>query len=124
MAADPAALDGGGWWAVVATFEGAITGYRFGSVRAGRRCRAARRTGGRRRRAVVDVDGRAGTTCAAWQRIRRYIEAGDVYQVNLCRLLPHDDRGRRRPVRAGARLAAGNPAPYQGVLDLGDRTGW
>jgi len=29
---DPDVLDDGGWWAVVATFEGRMTGYRFATV--------------------------------------------------------------------------------------------
>ena len=32
LTADPGVLDRGGWWAVLATFEGELTGYRFGSV--------------------------------------------------------------------------------------------
>jgi len=53
-------------------------------------------------------------------RIREHIEAGDVYQVNLCRLLSAPLGPAADPWTLAHRLAAGNPAPYQGVLDLGD----
>ncbi len=34
LTADPGVLDRGGWWAVLATFEGELTGYRFAAVTA------------------------------------------------------------------------------------------
>ena len=51
---DPAALDTGGWWAVVVTFEGRVTCARFDDVRdaplpAGAVARRADRGRGRRR---------------------------------------------------------------------------
>ena len=54
------------------------------------------------------------------QRIRRYIEAGDVYQVNLCRLLTAPLPEVADPLALAALLAAGNPAPHQGLLQLPD----
>ncbi|PZG15005.1 chorismate-binding protein, partial [Nonomuraea aridisoli] len=59
---------------------------------------------------------------AAYERgvrvIRDYIEQGEVYQANLCRVLsapvPHD----ADPLALAARLAAGNPAPYAGVISI------
>ncbi len=32
LTADPGVLDRGGWWAVLITFEGEMTGYRFRTV--------------------------------------------------------------------------------------------
>ncbi len=119
LTSDPGVLDRGGWWAVVATFEGAVTGYRFGSVRAS----ALPETTGRWRgpadrswRSSLDRDG----YLRGVDRIREYIEAGDVYQVNLCRLLGAPLAAAADPWALAHRLADGNPAPYQGVLDLGD----
>ena len=82
---DPAALDSGGWWAVVATFEGELTAARFSDVRDAPlpTGRVARRPGG-----GVDVVARPGgvrgggcATCAT------QIAAGEVYQANVCRVL-------------------------------------
>ena len=104
-----------GWWAVVATFEGVVTGYRFADVR-----RAPLPPGG----SWPGVGGwstsldRAGY-CARVERIREHIAAGDVYQVNLCRLLSAPLPPEADPVALAHRLAAGNPAPYLGVLDTG-----
>jgi para-aminobenzoate synthetase component 1 len=53
------------------------------------------------------------------RRIREYIEAGDVYQVNLCRLLSAPLDPDADPLVLAHRLAAGNPAPWSGVLHLG-----
>jgi len=119
LTSDPGALDRGGWWAVLASFEGVLTGYRFGSVipsplPAG--------TGGWQGpahdswRSSLDRDG----YLRGVGRIRTHIEAGDVYQVNLCRLLSAPLPAAADPCALANLLAAGNPAPYQGVLDLGD----
>jgi para-aminobenzoate synthetase component 1 len=60
---------------------------------------------------------------AAVGEVRAAIRAGTVYQANLCRVLaaplPVDARGAEPDARAlGARLAAGNPAPYAGVVHV------
>src|SRR6478752_9290561 len=77
LTADPGALDRGGWWAVLATFEGVMTGYRFASVRLAELPRPAAAWHGpdpSRWRSSMDrakyIDG--------VHRIRRHIEAGDV----------------------------------------------
>ena len=120
LAADPGVLDRGGWWAVLASFEGAITGYRFGSVSA-----SPLPPAGSPWRGPPSAGWRSSMTEPEYlkgvQRIRRYIEAGDVYQVNLCRLLTASIAGGSDPFALARLLAAGNPAPYQGVLDLRDR---
>jgi len=120
LAADPGVLDRGGWWAVLASFEGAITGYRFGSVSA-----SPLPPAGSPWRGPPSAGWRSSMTEPEYlkgvQRIRRYIEAGDVYQVNLCRLLTASIAAGSDPFALARLLAAGNPAPYQGVLDLGDR---
>ncbi|MFF7248986.1 chorismate-binding protein [Embleya sp. NPDC008237] len=112
---DPAALDSHGFWAVVADFEGDLLCARFDEVRPAPLPAAP--WSGPPAHAWTDSLGpdayRAGV-----RRIREHIAAGDVYQVNLCRLLS-------APLPEGAdilglagRLARGNPAPYAGVIRL------
>ena len=52
--------------------------------------------------------------------IRAHIAAGDVYQVNLCRLLSAPLPADADPSALARRLTGGNPAPYESMLDLGD----
>lgn len=127
---DPAALDSGGWWAVVADFEGGLVCARFDRVR---------RTGGGhggpdRWRGPAPHAWRSSLDRAAYtagvRAIRSRIATGEVYQVNLCRVLtaPLPEPA---PARSGggegadidalaARLARGNPAPYAGTVRLPD----
>ncbi len=114
----PDALDGSGWWALLATFEGAITAYRFGTVApAPLPTPAGDWRAPPAARWLTSMDERAYRQGV--ERIRRYIEAGDVYQVNLCRVLTAPVAGDADPWALAHRLSAGNPAPYQGVLHLG-----
>ncbi|WP_111765006.1 chorismate-binding protein [Nakamurella deserti] len=118
LVGDPAALDRGGWWAVLATFEGRLTGYRFATVRtaplpvvSGWRGPAPDSW-----RSSLDADGYVARVGV----IRRLVEAGQVYQVNLCRMLDAPLPPGADPAALAGVLAAGNPAPYQGVLHTGD----
>lgn len=118
LVADPAALDRGGWWAVVATFEGRLTGYRFGDVRTAPLPVADPWCGPRSTdwRSSLDEPGYRRGVAA----IQRFIEAGQVYQVNLCRMLDAPLPSDADPAALARVLAAGNPAPHQGVLHTGD----
>jgi para-aminobenzoate synthetase component 1 len=125
LTARPEALDRG-WWAVCATFEGALTGYRFASVRQAALPAAVAPWPG------VAGPWRSSLSQGAYERgvaeIRRRIARGDVYQVNLCRLLTaalpsaldRPDGAAHDPLALAHLLAAGNPARYQGVLATGD----
>jgi len=116
LRADPAVLDRG-WWVVTGTFEGKLTGYRFDRVvPAELPAPAGPWVGpaGSWRSSLGRTDFLAGVA-----RIGRSIEAGDVYQVNLCRMLTAELPGPADPLALAHRLAAGNPAPLQGVLHLG-----
>lgn len=115
LAAEPGRLSSG-WWAVVAGFEGAVTGYRFGTVRT-----AAMPT------PHSPWPGITGSWASSLSReqylagveeIRRRIARGDVYQVNLCRLLSTelDSAATYDPLALAAILARGNPSKYQGVI--------
>jgi para-aminobenzoate synthetase component I len=138
---DPSALDGGGWWAVLISFEGQCRFWRFAQVE------AAELPGGAVSTAADSepADGAGpepswtGPAAGAWrssldrvayqagvEEIRRRIQDGDVYQVNLCRVLsaelPAD-----QPSNVWAlarRLASGNPAPYAGVIDVPESAGF
>jgi para-aminobenzoate synthetase component 1 len=120
---DPAVLDAGGWWAVLITFEGECRFWRFAQVGAGERPGRSTWRGPR-----PDA-WRSSLDQAGYQRgveeIRRRIRDGDVYQVNLCRVLTAElpAAGRADPWALGRRLAAGNPAPYAGVIDVPERDG-
>jgi para-aminobenzoate synthetase component 1 len=128
----PEALATGGWWAVVAEFEGAVHAWRFDDV-------------------VRESDGAApgpagppappwhGPAPEAWtssmpreeyraavDAVRRAVKEGEVYQANICRVLsaplaPEGGRdGDREPsaTALAAVLAAGNPAPYSGGIHV------
>ncbi len=114
---DPAALDSAGFWAVLATFEGALTCAKFADVHSGTPPSAAW-AGPRREDWTSSLD-RAGYVGAV-EAIRTRIAAGEVYQANLCRILsaPLPDPDRANVAGLAALLAAGNPAPYAGVLRL------
>ncbi len=121
LAQCPDALDSGGWWAVMATFEGVVTGYRFSRVRRSARPRTvggAPWRGPDRDSWVSSAD--RDQYVRGVRAIRERIAAGEVYQVNLCRMLTAPLPGNADPLALAAVLARGNPAPYQGVLHTGD----
>ncbi|HSK26674.1 MAG TPA: chorismate-binding protein [Jiangellales bacterium] len=122
VSADLAALDSGGRWAVVVTFEGRALLARFARwerrpLPAGRPWRGPSPRGWR---SSLDRDGYT----AAVRAVRERIAAGTVYQVNVCRVLsvalpgPPDVTPDVLPL-AGV-LASRHPAPYGGVVQLPD----
>jgi para-aminobenzoate synthetase component 1 len=56
--------------------------------------------------------------CDGVRSIRESIAAGDVYQVNLCRVLSAPRPAGADVAALGAALAEGNPAPYSAVVRL------
>lgn len=130
---DPGALAGGGVWVVVAEFDGPWRAWRFADVaRTGSATAAAPRTTGTwrgpREPWATSLDRTA--YLAGVQAVRALIRAGEVYQVNLCRVLTAPLEARDRGGDAGApwgepdaaalaaRLLAGNPAPYAGGVHV------
>ncbi|PVE04899.1 chorismate-binding protein [Streptomyces scopuliridis] len=117
---DPEALDSAGFWAVAADFEGRLTCARFDDVRA--EPVPGPVPGQWRGPAAGDwtssLDREAYTKGV--RRIREYIAAGDVYQVNLCRVLsaPLPDPDAADVDALTALLARDNPAPYAGTIRL------
>lgn len=119
LAERPDALDSGGWWAVRGTFEGRVQGYRFGTVRVAPLPAARRPWRGPHASDWVSSLSRE-QYLAGMATIKRHIEAGNVYQVNLCRVLTAPLPLDAQPQALAAILFDGNPAPYQGVLHTGD----
>lgn len=122
LTTDLAALDGDGWWAVVVDYEGVdkegkVTCARFDHVR-----QAPLPTPRTPWHGPAPDRWHSSLDQAAYERgvqtIRDYIERGEVYQANLCRVLtaplPHD----ADPPALAARLAIGNPAPYAAVVQV------
>ncbi len=121
---DLSALDGPGWWAVQVTYEGQVVCARFDDVRAAALPRTEATWIGPPASAWVSSLDRDAYVEAV-DAVREHIAAGTVYQANVCRVM-------RAPLPAAAsdgdtapdligladRLAAGNPAPYSGVLSL------
>ena len=115
-------LDMGGFWAVVVTFEGEVRCIRFAQVTdpqavTGQPLPAS---------AWAPLTGPWTSSLeetaylAGVSQIRDRIAAGEVYQVNLCRVMSH-------PLHDDADLAGletlvrqGNPAPYGGCVHVPD----
>jgi len=114
---DPGLLDGGGWWAVVITFEGEVRLWRFADVEPTHRPLPSRAWHGPPPDAWRSTLDRAAYV-AGVQEVRRRIREGEVYQVNLCRTLSAPVPPDADPWALAELLAAGNPAPYAGVIDV------
>ncbi|HLU74538.1 MAG TPA: chorismate-binding protein [Nonomuraea sp.] len=114
---DLAALDGEGWWAVVVDYEGKVTCARFDRVRPAPLPPPRGPWHGPRpdqwRSSLDQAAYEAGV-----RAIRGYIERGEVYQANLCRVLTAPLPAGSDPLALAARLAAGNPAPHAAVIHL------
>jgi para-aminobenzoate synthetase component 1 len=108
------ALDTQGFWAVVMTFEGALTAVRFADVRRGAPGAPTGAWAGLDDawRSSLDADAYR----AAVVEIRERIAAGTVYQANLCRVLEHDLDESADLDGLDALLRKGNPAPYAGRI--------
>ncbi len=116
---DLAALDRGGFWAVVVDFEGTARCVRFGEVRPAPplAALAGRPWRGPPRGAWTSSLDSAGYTQGV-RLIRAEIAAGEVYQVNLCRVqsVPLADDAGEAVAALAAALARDNPAPYAAVM--------
>src|SRR4051812_13994335 len=112
VTSDPAALDSTGVWVVVQTFEGELTCVRMAETRteadpyAG--CPPWVMPARSSWTSSLDRDGYEKGVAA----VRERIAAGDVYQVNLCRVLSADHPHPPDLLALGGALARGNPAPY------------
>lgn len=116
VTSDLAALDSTGMWAVVAPFDGAPVCARFATSRPARPWPGRPWVGPPRESWESSLDHSAFT--AGVRSIRESIAAGDVYQVNLCRVLSAPLPPHANVAALGAALAEGNPAPYSAVVRL------
>jgi len=90
LAQDPGAVESGGRWAVVIPYDGTPVFARFARWTAERpaHARGAWSCGDRWSTSLDEESYVAGV-----RRIQEYIAAGDVYQVNLCRVLATEADG-------------------------------
>ena len=124
VATESGRLGEGGFWAVVGEFEGAVRAWRFADVAWAEN--ADDDGGGGEWRGPApgawDSSMSQADYCAGVAAIRERIRAGDVYQVNLCRVLSASLPGPRGAepdaLALARRLAAGNPAPYAGGVHV------
>ena len=122
LGVDPSALDrpAPGTWVVVIPFEGAGHAYRFATAVPGPPPEPTAPWTGPTGPWATSLDGPAYR--GGVQRVRELVREGEVYQVNLCRVLSAALGPDADPWALAAVLARGNPAPYAGVLDTAD--GW
>ena len=116
VTSDLGALDSSGFWVVVAEFEGPVTCARFDNVRPARPWTGAPWVGPRPDtwRSSLSRE----QFCDGVRSIRESIAEGDVYQVNLCRVLAAPAPDEADVAALGAALGRGNPAPYAAVVRL------
>jgi len=114
VTSDLDALDSEGWWAVVLPFNGTPVCARFERVRSARPWPGPPWHGPPAAEWVSSLD-RDGYEKGV-EAIRQSIREGDVYQVNLCRVLSAPAPGVADVAALGAALAEGNPAPYSAVV--------
>ncbi|MEZ5181973.1 MAG: anthranilate synthase component I family protein [Acidimicrobiales bacterium] len=116
VTSDLAALDGTGYWAVVLPFEGAPVCARFDHVGPARPYRGRPWAGVAPEAWRSSLD--RGAFEAGVEAIRAAIGRGDVYQVNLTRVLRAPLPPRANVAALGAALAEGNPAPFSAVVRI------
>jgi para-aminobenzoate synthetase component 1 len=61
-----------------------------------------------------------GAYCAYVERIREKIAAGEVYQVNACRVLSADNKSNLSLLPLAEKILKENPAEFAAYLNLGD----
>jgi para-aminobenzoate synthetase component 1 len=119
VTSDPAALESSGTWLVALTFEGALTCLRVDRVAAAGEFLDAAPPWQMPPRDQWATSLDRPSYVDKVERVRQHIAEGEVYQVNLCRVLsvemPAPDLQ-----RLGGALARGNPAPYAATLSFPD----
>jgi len=120
VSSDPAVLHDGNFWAVVLTYEGECTFARFADVR-----REAEREFFEAASRIIwnapQYQWRSSLDENEYQEavanVRSAIARGDVYQINLCRILEAPTTASNL-VALMPRLNARNPAPYLTSIEL------
>jgi len=120
IAADVECLDGGGFWAVVVTFEGEVRCVRFAQV-------TDAQATSRQSRQVPDWLPLTGDWSSSLDKteyvagvsqIRDRIAAGEVYQVSLCRIMSHSLAEDADLAGLETLVKHSNPAPYAGRVHV------
>lgn len=113
---DARVLDTTGRWIVVQTFEGRLVCARFGTARPLKDDAAAKawRPVTAPWTSSLDRD----EYVAAVETVRERIANGDVYQVNVCRVLAAELGDVPDLYALAAALRQGNPAPYAATVNL------
>lgn len=115
---DPARLEGSGFWVVVLPYAGPPVLARFAHVEPAAPASTGRWPAIPLGNWSSSLD-RAGFV-AGVEQVRAAIGRGEVYQVNLTRMLTAPLDGPADPFALGALLAVGNPAPYAATVHLPD----
>lgn len=111
---DLSALDDGAFWALVVEFSGRVVGVRFDHVVRSPlpACSASW--------SALDCEWSTSLDkvayVAAVEEVRHRIAAGEVYQVNVCRVLQHRLADEADVLALAHRTTVGNPAPYAAVV--------
>lgn len=119
VTSDPAALDRGGRWAVVMSFEGQLSCARFDKWAPGLVDEVAGRWQGPEPSTYESSMTRIEYE-AAVREVKARIAAGDVYQANICRVLRArlPEPNQADPAALAVLLSRGNAAPFQGFVRL------
>ncbi|MGN6610263.1 MAG: chorismate-binding protein [Angustibacter sp.] len=107
----------GGWWAVVGEFEGRLRLARFADVREAPLPPSARGWAGLEP-AGWATSMETETYLAACAEVRARIGRGEVYQVNVCRVLSRRIGPDADLLALATAVQRDNPAPYAGYLRL------
>jgi para-aminobenzoate synthetase component 1 len=110
------ALDDGGFWALVIDFEGDVSCARFADVVRAPLPPASTPWPALSRTWTSSLD--ESSYLRAVAEVRGRIGDGDVYQVNVCRVLEHPLDDCADLLALAARTTVGNPAPYASVVRL------
>ncbi len=113
ISTDPAVLDDGRFWAVVVSFEGAMTFARFENVTESAFPKIEWNGFSSTWNSSVSRDGYIRYV----ERIRSLIESGTVYQVNACYEMVNNSADTQTDLSGlFSRLLQGNPAPFAQYL--------
>ena len=108
-----------GFWVVLASFEGKFRLARFAKIEQ-RNLPKAKSSWN----AISDSSWQStldkGAYCSYVERIREKIAAGEVYQVNACRVLSADNKSNPSLLPLAEKILEENPAEFAAYLNLGD----
>ncbi|MEY2944340.1 MAG: hypothetical protein RL433_22 [Actinomycetota bacterium] len=108
-----------GFWVVLTSFEGKFRLARFAKIEQ-RNLPKAKSSWN----AISDSSWQStldkGAYCSYVERIREKIAAGEVYQVNACRVLSVDNKSNLSLLPLAEKILKENPAEFAAYLNLGD----